>query len=70
MNIKTIRVGTLHLQPIVTGIPSYVRDTKDFLYKTKIIKNVPEETHLVTMGAKSLYNIIPTREELQQQRKP
>ena len=30
-----------HLQPIVTEIPTYVRDTKEFLNKIKAINNVP-----------------------------
>ena len=42
------------LPPSVTEIPSYVRDTKDFLNKIKTIDNVPEETFLVTMENKSL----------------
>ena len=32
-----------YLQPIVTEIPSYVRQTKGFLHKTKSINNAPEK---------------------------
>ena len=43
-------------------IPSYVKDTSNFLYKTNFIDNVPEETYLVTMDGKSLYTDIPNSE--------
>ena len=31
------------LQPIVKEIPSYVKDTKDFLKRLDKVKNIPEE---------------------------
>ena len=48
-----------HLQPIVTEIPAYVRDTKDFLNKIKAINNVPRKTNIIKVDIRSLYtNII------------
>ena len=34
---------------------SYIRDTKDFLMKLSLIKNIPENSFLVTMDVSSLY---------------
>lgn len=48
-----------YLQPIVPEVPSYVRDTKDFLKQTETVNNVPEETYLVTIDVKCLYTNIP-----------
>ena len=53
-----------HLQPIVTEISSYVRDTKDFLNKITTINNVSEETYLVTMGVKYFTPTLLTQKEL------
>ena len=38
-----------HPQPIVKQIPSYVKDTTDFLPKLDAIKSVPDNTYLVTL---------------------
>ena len=50
------------LRPIVSGLKfqaqkckSYIRDTKDFLMKLSLIKNIPENSFLVTMDISSLY---------------
>ena len=48
-----------HLQPIVRDIPSYVRDTTDFLQK---LKNIPNDSLLVTLDVKSLYTNTPNNE--------
>ena len=37
-----------HLQPIVKNIPSYVRDTKDFIQKSDKVKNIPNNCLLVS----------------------
>ena len=44
-----------HLQHIVKEIPSYVKDTQDFLKKLKKVKDIPQESLLVTLDVKSLY---------------
>ena len=51
-----------HLQPIVKEIPSYVKDTQDFLKKLEKVKDIPQESLLVTLDAKSLYTNIPNNE--------
>ena len=48
-----------HLKPIVKDIPSYVRDTKDFLRKLNDIRHIPKESLLVTLDIKSLCANIP-----------
>ena len=48
-----------HLQPIVKEIPSYVKDTQDFLKKLAKVKDIPQESLLVTLDAKSLYTNTP-----------
>ena len=37
---------------------SYIRDTKDFLMKLSLIKNIPENSFLVTMDLVSMYLVI------------
>ena len=44
-----------HLQLIVTQVPSYVKDTTDFLRKLDAMKSVPEIAYLVSPDVKSLY---------------
>ena len=51
-----------HLQQIGKNVPSYVRDTTDFLQKLDKIKNTPNNTLLVTFDVKSLYTNIPNAE--------
>ena len=51
-----------HLQPIVKEIPSYVKDTQDFLKKLEKVKDIPLESLLVTFDVKSLYTNIPNNE--------
>ena len=51
-----------HLQPIVQSLPSYVKDTTDFLNKIKNIGDIPEESILVSLDVKSLYTNIPNKE--------
>ena len=53
-----------HLQPIVKDIPSYVRDTKDFLTKLNHVRHKLKEILLVTLDVKSLYTNIPTMKVL------
>ena len=51
-----------HLQPIVKEIPSYVKDTQDFLKKLEKVKDIPLESLLVTLDGKSQYTNIPNNE--------
>ena len=48
-----------HLQPIVKQIPSYVKDTNDFISKINAVKSVPKNSYLVIMDVRSLYTNIP-----------
>ena len=51
-----------HLQHIVTEIPSYVKDTQNFFKKLEKVKDIPQESLLVTLDIKSLYTNIPNNE--------
>ena len=48
-----------HLPPLVEAIPSYIRDTTNFLLKVKSLTNLPSDTLLVTLDVSSLYTSIP-----------
>ena len=43
-------------------VPSYVKDTNDFINKINAVKSVPKYSYLVTMDARSLYTNIPKTE--------
>ena len=51
-----------HLQPIVKVVPSYIKDTQDFLKKLEKVKDIPQESLTVTLDVKSLYTNIPNNE--------
>ena len=51
-----------HLQPIVKQIPSYVKDTDNFINKINAVKSVPKNSYLVTMDVRSLYTNTPNAE--------
>ena len=51
-----------HLQPIEKQIPSYVKDTNDFIIKINAVKSVPKNSYLVTMDVRSLYTNTPNAE--------
>ena len=51
-----------HLQPIVKEIPLYVKDTQDFLKKLEKVKDIPQESLLVTLDIKLPYTNIPSNE--------
>ena len=50
------------VQFIVKGIPTYVKDTKDFIQKLNQAEEVPENSLLVTLDVKSLHDSIPNNE--------
>ena len=52
----------IHLQPIVDGIKSRIKDTTDFINKIEKIFNLPEEAIIVIMDVKSLFTNIPHAE--------
>jgi hypothetical protein len=47
-----------HLRPFVEILPSYIKDTTDYLKKMENL-NIPENTTFVTMDVTSLYTNIP-----------
>ena len=51
-----------HLQPLVHKLPSYVKDTNDFLNKLLTIGKLPSNSLLVTLDVSSLYTNIPHNE--------
>ena len=51
-----------HLCPLVQAIPSYIRDTTDFLLKVKSLSNLSSDAMLVTLDISSLYTNIPHQE--------
>ena len=44
------------------AVPSYIKDTADFINKINEAENIAEETFLVTLNVKSLYTNIPNHE--------
>ena len=58
---NTSRYVDYHLQPIVKNIPSYIKDTNNFIKKTKDVK-VPKDAILVSLDVKALYTSIPNPE--------
>ncbi len=52
------------LRPLVTSLPSYLRDTRDFLQCLSVIKDIEEDIILATMDVSSLYTNIPHTEGL------
>ena len=52
-----------HLQPLVHKLPSFVKDTNDFLNKLLTIGNLPSDSMLVTLDVSSLYTNIPHNED-------
>ena len=51
-----------HLQPLFHKLPSFVKDTNDFLNKLLTISNLPANSLLVTLDVSSLYTKIPHNE--------
>ena len=47
------------LQPLLANIPSYIKDTTDFLNKLSRFDNLPDNTILVTLDVTALYSSIP-----------
>ena len=62
VNIHTVNISNhvdFYLQSLVKGIPSYVEDTQAFLKKLAKVKDIPEESLLITLHVKLLSTNIP-----------
>ena len=51
-----------HLNPLVCTIPSYIKDTTDFLNKLAVFNRLPDNALFVTLDVTSLYANIPHNE--------
>ena len=49
----------IELKPYMESLPSYVKDTSDFITKIHNLKGIPENAFLVTLDVTSLYSNIP-----------
>ena len=47
------------LQPLLANIPSYIKESTDFLNKLRRIDNLPDNTILVTLDVTALYSSFP-----------
>ena len=47
------------MKPLITKLPSHIKDTSDFLNKLLNLRNLPSNTLLVTLDVSSLYTNIP-----------
>ena len=56
---KISELVDLHLQPHVNSLPSYLKDTTDYLRKLQESGPIPPETLLVSLDVTSLYTNIP-----------
>ena len=45
-------------------MPSYVKDTNDFINKINTVKSIQKNSYLLTMDVRSLYTNIPNAEGL------
>ena len=52
------------LRPIAEQLPSYIRDTTDFIQGIKFLGRLPVECYLVTLDVSSLYTNIDIDEGL------
>ena len=57
------------LNPLVSKLPSYIKDTTDFLRKLSTLNNLPNDSLLVTLDVSSLYTNIPHSDGIQAARK-
>ena len=53
-----------HLNPLVKKIPSYIKDTNDFLLKLQQLDDISSKSLLVTLNVISLYTTISRQEGL------
>ena len=65
VNCHTVNISKYvdhYVQPIVKEIPPYVKDTQDFPKKLEKVKDIPQESLLVTLDVNSLHTNIPNNE--------
>ena len=65
INSHTSRISKYvdhYLQPLAQQLPSYIKDTGNFLRKLRNVKGTKPESILVTLDVKSLYTNIPNEE--------
>ena len=56
---KVLEFLDSHLKDIIQESWSYIKDSNDFINKTKNLKNIPEDSLLVTADVVGLYPSIP-----------
>ena len=54
-----------YLQPHAKSLPSYIKDTSDFINRINEAKDIKKDTILVTLDVKSLYTNIPNHEGIE-----
>ena len=54
-----------YLQPHAKSLPSYIKDTSDFINRINETKDINKDTILVTLDDKSLYTNIPNHEGIE-----
>ena len=59
-----------YLKPHAEALPSYIKDTTDFINKTNGVQNITEDQFLVTLDVKSLFTNIPNHEGIKAAKEP
>ena len=54
-----------YVQPHAKALPSYVKDTTDFINKFENVKDISIDSILVTLDVKTLYSNIPNHEGIE-----
>ena len=70
VNVQFYEYVDYHVQPIVKEIPSYVENTIDFLRKINQIDFAADNSYLVSLDVKSIYNNIPNEERIKSVKTP
>ena len=52
------------LQPLLASIPSYIKDSTDFLNKLGLFDNLPDDAILVTLDVTALFSSIPHNDDI------
>jgi hypothetical protein len=64
-----LNVKLFHLRPHVEALPSYLKDTTDYLQKMESMNPLPSGTIVVSMDVTSLYTNIPHNDGIEAYRK-
>ena len=62
---KTSKLVDHYLQLHAKSLPSYIKDTSDFINRIDETKDINKDTILVTLDVKSLYTNIPNHEGIE-----